>query len=292
MATVTVMCFVTGCQDAAPVASKSSTPPAEALLTLLYPPILLENGVRVATQDCMRRRGFAYHRRLLQDDESIAPPTLVGRPLTVEAARTTGYGFTTRPESPSLQRTRPSSRMSSPIDDALDPGRPLVKVRAGDWLVSATAVGCISEGRQAVYGSVRDYLILSYEPQAIRRDLFGGFDSIMRNSDVRASLSGYTACMARFGYVVRNPSQARRIAEKLFGQLQGRAGIVERRMALRDARCQRPWRPYETVSDALFQSGADILRAHASDVRSLHTILLASVERARSILEESQGSQS
>lgn len=252
---------------------------AQRLVSLLNPPAILGWAEEAAVAACVRRRGLPYDVGPYVPDIR-APVTLAGRPLSVRYARRFGYGSSAAVARGVKQGTRGES-LGAEMRRALEPaGAPRVRVRLpGGYVASAARHGCIAEARRTVYGSVRDFLLVTYGPQIVRLRLLAHLEEALQTPRVRQAAADYAACMARAGYRIRTPRAASRIGARRFG---GDPDVspAERRLAVADATCQEHSQVYGAISLALTDLGEDVLVRRGPFVERLVEVVRAAVSRA------------
>jgi hypothetical protein len=140
----------------------------------------------------------------------------------------------------------------------------------------------VAEGRKAVYGSVRRFLLLAYVPQQIRQ-----FTSDAIASEPAADLlKSYSECMEAGGYPgLGNPGQTRERAEKLFGSRPafGRASQPETHLAVADARCQKGLDVYQTLEGLTLTTASNWLAENSATLTELQDVLRESLRRAKAL---------
>lgn len=256
---------------------------ARALVEVVAPPGVLARAERTVVEDCMRREGFEY-----EAPDTSTPHngtmTLVGRSLSVEAARRDGYGFArmdSRVEPP-LRQIDPRLRVQARF--ALEPPdspRTYVALLGGRE-ASAANDGCVAAGREAVYGSLADYLGLVYSPQLIRLEVLDKYEEAIRQPEVEAARVGYVDCMEQAGFHVTDPRDAWLQARTEFGK-EPRVSSSQRRMSVADASCQTQTEVYEVASESLAIEARQTLIENAELIWTLGVIQRESFMRALEI---------
>lgn len=256
------------------------------LVALLNRPPILSWASETITARCMRRKGFAYpsppaRRRRTQ------PLTLAGRPLAIDSARKDGYGFFEAAASPRERfLSKLPSNLRQAVRTALEPrGYSRISINLyGEYRVSAARHGCIADGRRAVYGSVRNFLILWYGPQVIRAQIQPYFREAARTANVRIAASSYASCMRTAGFRAATPRDAWETASARFGHDGAKVSLAERNMAMADARCQARSRIFETMSHSLEESARAILQQRAGQLEMMTEVQRSSVFRASAVV--------
>jgi hypothetical protein len=257
----------------------------DTLVALLNRPSLLSWASETITARCMRRAGFDHPAP--PAPRRMQPLTLAGRPLAFDIARTEGYGLVEAAASP---RERFLSELPSNLRSAArvalePPARRATSITLfGEYRVSAARHGCIADGRHAIYGSVRNYLILWYGPQVIRAQIQPLFREAARTADVRIAASAYSRCMRAAGFRAASPRDAWERASARFANDGAKVSRAERGMAMADARCQARSRIFETLSHSLEQAASAILLRRAGALEAMTEIERSSVLRASAVV--------
>lgn len=264
---------------------------ARELVALLDRPPQITMAQKVIAAECMKRKGYRYPLPKLEPRR--APLTMVGRPLSESNARAEGYGFgvgSSSPEQRFLSGLPTHLRRSA--RRALDPGGPpTARVALGSFEVSASRRGCVAEGRRAVYGSVRNFLRVWYEPQVIYRRLQRFYDNAIHGADVYSAVVAYAECMRAAGFDISDPGEAWQTAYSLFARRGSEHSKREKTMAIADAKCQRSSAVYEAMSGSLARSGRRLLNRHVLRLDGLLEIQHRALVRALGVVRR-QGSPS
>lgn len=269
-----------------------------ALVSLARPPISLEWAELKATALCMARKGFDYPPYEVFEPAGVVTGSLGGflSPFSVESARRSGYEGRIRTRSTregdpdsatkAYLATLPRRKRKLYLRIRAAPGSPPVVIKLPNGAeVTAPSGGCVGEGREAVYGSVRDFLKLFYYPQQVRQ--FG--QEALGDSATHQALAEYVKCMDDAGYQVASPTDALDAAQEKFGatHIEGRPSEAELDMAVADATCQMESRFFQVLDQVLLRIAAGWVSDHEGDLLALADLQRAASKRAKRILEDS-----
>jgi hypothetical protein len=279
---------MTGCAartDAVPVSAAVNS----ALQELINQPDDLGAAHKRAQEDCLRRARF---------DVPRSTPTAGGKRATFvgvdglfasrDEAKALGYGATIR-ETASHDAFEDSlsaaerERFTRVADG--DDSESVEYTLSSGAKIARTADGCRAEADKAVYGSVKNGLVLDNfinEILAEAGSMTGDANTIMVTGFTR-----YAPCMRKNGYSLVG-FDAGKVAEKRFGQyrLYGeRPSAAEQAMAAHDFDCQQE-AGFAKKLDALFLSKASPwIASHESMILGTRELLDASMKRAHALLD-------
>jgi hypothetical protein len=265
----------------------------DAMIALVASPPELEHAESVVIAQCMALHGLRYPPLRLDPPKGwIRDITGLGAPMTIQEARTRGYGdrllATSRNVDPqaATKRYKASLRPAKrhEYDGILDPRRPVIRLTLSDgWIVMASTKGCVARARRRLYGSVLNFLKVFYVPQEIWR--FN--DRMVASSVVQEALRIYATCMRREGYRANSPQRALTSAIQRFGHTRmwgDQISKQERALAVQDAKCQIDSHIYPVMHNALFSAAAEWLRRNQTLILTLASIQGLALMRARSVL--------
>ena len=271
---------VTGCaaRGNEPLEPRPTTALISKVQQMLMKPSILTWGEQELTARCMAAKGFAYQvDPPAASDDTARSPSLggFGTPLTLEEA-SNGY--------PATQSERPAATgVESPgrtrrYQRALDREHARqVQIEIPGFALGASSRGCVATARRQLYGSVRNYLMVEYAAQGIRRFASG----VLEEPQVQRAVAEYETCMRAAGYAVDNPGQAPQLAERRFGQHRlGEASAREVEMATTDALCQSRSEVYSLLDEAVADAASDWLRVTESDLEKTFEIRSKAMDRA------------
>jgi hypothetical protein len=234
--------------------------------------------------------------------------------LSLQEAQARGYGR-------EIQRTPHGQDVPDPVSEYLTtlsasdrhrffatlvgPQSAYVRVKGLDGrVVEVPTQGCSATARNAVYGSVENFVSLARFPAY----LFHYSDQIYADPRFKSAQTAYASCMKSAGYDVRGPGEARDLAQARFGvspTVVGRNRVVtpsspptaapssspngtvsdeERAMAVTDATCQQSSGVYAAWDEAGFAAASSWINDHEGQILALEELQQKSIARAEKIL--------
>lgn len=268
----------------------------ESFRLLMYQPHDLALAEHRLIQRCMRAQGFGYPARAPAPARADASLLDLPPRFTVEQARQNGYGSTIR-----RGRTTAPDHAGNPVDRYLasltpadqdrfrraldDPNGAKTKVRLpGGGQVGASSRGCRGQARAQTYGSVQNYLTITYLPQSAQSQVL----KLESDRDLRRSLDAYARCMESAGYQVGTPTVAAELAETFYASEPTAPAARQREvtLAVQDATCQQRAHVHTTFEDAVNRIAASWIAENEAAVLAAAEAQKAAVVRARKVLDE------
>lgn len=267
----------------------------ESFRLLMYQPRDLALAEHRLIQRCMRAEGFEYPARAPAPARAAASLLDLPPRFTVEQARENGYGETIR-----RGRTDRADRTGNPLDRYLaslsptdqtrfrrvldDPRGAKTKVKLpGGGQVGTSSRSCRGQARAQTYGSVENYLTITYLPQMAQTQVL----KLESDRDLRRSLDGYARCMRAAGFQAGTPTVAAELAEKYYEDgADAAARQREVTLAVQDATCQEKARVHAAFEDAVNRVAATWIAEHEAAVLAAAEAQKAAVGRARKVLDE------
>lgn len=288
--------LLTGCGLGGPSAEDVPVPVREAVVALSRPPSDLTLAVDRVAGMCMRDLGYADFPLVSTLQEGAGPPNLAGAVGLLDASRARTEGYGTRvgvagdvaagegdgPIGAYLATLPPDQEAT--WEEAYDSQAPEdeVTVVQGEVVAGASGKGCLAEGRAKVYGSIENFLWLSYLPS----EVVGIGSDVVNSRPAREAFGRYGDCMQDAGYDVNNLNDAQDLARERFGQRAQTAAPTpeEVAMAVTDAGCQASSGLIDTLNEETVANAADYLIENENEMLGLRAIQEDSLRRAAEIL--------
>jgi hypothetical protein len=292
-----VLALLGGCaQDGSDRADPLSASTLESFRLLMYQPRDLALAEHRLIQRCMRAQGLEYPARAPAPARVAASLLDLPPRFTVEQARGNGYGDTIRRGS-----TDQPDRAGNPVDRYLvslspadqeryrraldDPRGAKTKVKLpGGGQVGTSSRSCRGKARAQTYGSLENYLTITYLPQVAQTQV----QKLESDRALRRSLDAYANCMSGAGYQAGTPTAAAELAATYY-QAGADAAARQREvtLAVQDATCQGKARVHAAFEDAVNRIAASWIAEHEAAVLAAAEAQKSAVDRARKVLDES-----
>jgi hypothetical protein len=241
----------------------------------------------------MASRGFAYPTQAsLLSNKSTERLGGLGNELDVVDAQTSGYGTHIGTASDDAAAVSPLAQYESTLspsrrvefENQLRPdGGPEVSVRTRTAIVTSPATGCFAEAERAVYGSVKNYLLVTN----FINDTYGFRDRIEHRAVLDAATKTYSSCMSDAGYTVSDPLAAEELAQQRFGPSRtpdDPPSQSERSMAIADATCQAKSGINRDYSQAFTEALSSWMNDHEGEILGLRDLEAEAKQRAERIV--------
>jgi hypothetical protein len=236
----------------------------------------IDAAEQALTRDCLAHRGL---------DMPVVPVFVrpeIGitgmAPFTELEARQFGFALRVpHPRVEPLKQSGTNNQERARSHDALF-GSGLHRV-SGPLGSVASADGCLAEARRELFGSVRNYLDVTWFVNEVRHHQFGW----TRDQRARLAARRYLACIAMRGYALSSFGEAYRIAARRFSGV-GARPEQQRAMALAEASCQRKSRVWPIWDSMALERLAPWLQRQAHRIEALLDLADEAAARAHTIL--------
>jgi hypothetical protein len=255
-------------------------------------------------QRCMDAAGFNLAVEPYSDqavDEAYRKSLESHTPLTVEAARSDGYGITNAgwPPSPDVQVADASttanmktfnalsaiekrswqSAMYGPLDDAGNPIEHITFEIPGIQSISVASKGCYADARVQLYGDLNDWLKGEATSSGIPAEISATTES---DPSVVSASAGWKDCMAAAGITAEDRATANNQAFLAVSSATSAAAALEaeKKIATQDALCATESSYFSTYQSVWSAVSERVLAAHAGDIQAYKELLSDSKQRA------------
>jgi hypothetical protein len=241
-----------------------------------------ETAIAIEEGRCLRSTGYRFpdaERELAQYPlVRLARPNVPGlKDLPLAEARRWGYMVASVPNPPEDPQTRYVMHLGKRQARAygyatFGKNSPTIGIRVGGYLVKASTQGCLASAREAVAGSLKNYVLLTYVPQQPRTYIPQAWEQ----PQAHRALMRYKACLHSAGVSVKGFDGPDDLVA-LGSSAQYREGETqvpsseERGLAVIDSRCRAQTHLYDQYRDAFVAAAAKWLVAN----RNVATKLLA-----------------
>lgn len=209
--------------------------------------------------------------------------------LTVEGARTVGYGTL----------IGQSSALSDPIGAFVQSlsqsqsdkfnvvynggdGAKEESLRIGELVAGASTEGCVAEARKRIYGSISNFLRLTYLPGEIVS--LGA--EVVNSPAAGEAMAAYATCMQEAGFDVDNLNQTRELAAERFGSrlVSAPPSQDEFSMAMTDAKCQVSTGLRDRLNEESLRRASAYIAEHEDELLALQELLTTARSNAKAAL--------
>ncbi|MBK8468987.1 MAG: hypothetical protein WAR57_09700 [Candidatus Phosphoribacter sp.] len=209
--------------------------------------------------------------------------------LTVEGARAAGYGPLIGQSSTAIDPVGAfvqslSERDGKHFSVAYNGGEGAKEesLRIGRMVAGASTEGCVALARIRIYGSISNFLRLTYLPG----EIVSIGPEVVNSPAANDAFRGYADCMKKAGLDVDNLNQARQLATERFGSRQAMAPPTaeEVSMAVTDANCQVSSGLRDRLNDETLRRASAYIAAHEEELLALQELLTTARINAKAAL--------